>query len=85
MNDDLEMSLDRMEALVKKMDKQIGEMGEATGILLWDLHYALTEMSPEDLFDVVSVWLETGFCKAVMEATKHDAWLAWSNRTGYKQ
>lgn len=79
---EITMTLERMEALVKKMDKQIGELGEATGMMLWDLHYALTEMSPDDLFDVVSVWLETGFAKAVMEATEldHEKWLRLRGR-----
>ena len=82
------MTLERMEALVKKMDKQIGDLGEATGIMLWDLHYALTETSADGdplyyhLFDVVSVWLETGFAKAVMEATEldHEKWLRLRGR-----
>lgn len=88
MTDDIEMTLERMEALVKRMDKQIGEMGEATGMMLWDLHYAATEMSADDLFDVVCVWLETGFAKAVMGATESqygfhtdfNRLFAWSKR-----
>ncbi len=71
MDRETETTLARLESLVERMDKQIGEMGEAVGLLLWDLHFTLTE-TPEMLSEVVAVWLSTSFAQNVMEVTKED-------------
>lgn len=77
-----------LNSLVKELDdtvatleKQVIDLGEGLGRLLWDLNYAEKE-GPEFVLAIVQDWLKMDFCKDIMDTTReiydHPV-LAWLN------
>jgi hypothetical protein len=76
----MEEEINNLEEIVKKMDNQIGELGDGVGALLWSLDYAVKKIDCASdksnevcvLKVIVKNWLRTSFAQIIMSATEKD-------------